>query len=99
MRTILFAVLITLSLATNAQKLLLLADEIPASSLSFEQRERLDTVESDELASEIKIGRFSLETLRTMRIRCNHLNKPTAWTRIATASTAMRRRPGTKSHW
>ena len=45
MRTILFAVLITLSLATNAQKLLLLADEIPASSLSFEQRERLDTVE------------------------------------------------------
>ena len=67
MRTILFAVLITLSLATNAQKLLLLADEIPASSLSFEQRERLDTVESDELASEIKIGRFSLETLRTMQ--------------------------------
>ena len=67
MRTILFAVLITLSLATNAQKLLLLADEIPASSLSFEQRERLDAVESDELASEIRIGRFSLETLRTMQ--------------------------------
>ena len=74
MRTILFAVLITLSLATTAQKLLLLADEIPASSLSFEQRERLDAVESDELASEIRIGRFSLDTLRAMQ----HQMQPSA---------------------
>ena len=67
MRTILFAVLTSLSLNTSAQKLLPLVDEIPASSLSFEQRERLDAVESDELASEIRIARFSLSTLSAMQ--------------------------------
>ena len=74
MRIILFAVLTALSLNTGAQKLLPLVDEIPASALSFEQRERLDAVESDELASEIRIGRFSLDTLRAMQ----HQMQPSA---------------------